>query len=257
MTALTFFLGTDVEKDEDDDNNDEDEKDDKYIPTAKDIRQKKMANNVSKKSRKKAKQLKRLEKAAKKVSKKEPKEQINFSALHLIHDPQGMAEKLLNTVQSMNERFEVKLMLMNLISRLIGVHELFVFNFYPLLQRYLQPHQREVTKILLYAAQSCHELVPPDVLEPLLKTVVNNFVSERNSTECITVGINTTREICSRCPLVMTEDLLQDLVMYQKYKDKNVSMAARSLIQLFRVINPSLLAKKDRGRPTEATIEPL
>lgn len=29
-------------------------------------------------------------------------------------------------------------------------------------------------------------------------------------------------------------------------------MAARSLIQLFRQTNPSLLHKKDRGRPTEA-----
>jgi protein SDA1 len=257
VTALSFFLGSDDgENDEDDD--DEEDKNDKNdsIPTSKDIKEMKMANIHNKKSKKRANQLKKLEKAAKKVAKKkEPKECINFSALHLIFDPQGMAEKLLKLVQSMNERFEVKLMIMNLISRLIGVHELFVFNFYPLLQRYLQPHQRDVTKILLYAAQSCHELVPPDVIEPLLKTIVTNFVNERNSNECITVGINTTREICTRCPLVMTEDLLQDLVMYQKYKDKNVSMSARSLVQAFRLINPNLLAKKDRGRPTEATIE--
>jgi len=202
------------------------------------------------------KQLKRLEKAAKKkVNKKEPKEHINFSALHLVYDPQSMAEKLLKLLQTTNERFEVKMMIMNLISRLVGVHDLFLFNFYPLLQRYLQPRQKEVTKILLYTAQACHEVVPADVLEPVLRTVVDNFVSDRNSTECITVGLNTVREICSRCPLVMNEDLLQDLVLYQKYKDKNVSMAARSLIQLFRAINPSLLHKKDRGKPTEATIE--
>ena len=31
-----------------------------------------------------------------------------------------------------------------------------------------------------------------------------------------------------------------------------VMMAARSLIQLFRQTNPSLLHKKDRGRPAEA-----
>ena len=44
-------------------------------------------------------------------------------------------------------------MMMSLISRLVGVHELFLFNFYPLLQRFLQPHQRDVTRILQYAAQ--------------------------------------------------------------------------------------------------------
>ena len=31
-------------------------------------------------------------------------------------------------------------------------------------------------------------------------------------------------------------------------------MASRSLIQLFRVTNPELLYKKDRGRPTEAVV---
>ena len=33
---------------------------------------------------------------------------------------------------------------------------------------------------------------------------------------------------------------------YKKYKDKSVMMASRSLIQLFRTVNPSLLARKDK-----------
>lgn len=41
-----------------------------------------------------------------------------------------------------NERFEVKLLIWDIISRLIGVHKLFVFNFYPLIQKRLQPHQQ-------------------------------------------------------------------------------------------------------------------
>ena len=53
----------------------------------------------------------------------------------------------------------------------------------------------------------------------------------------------------------MTEDLLRDLVEYKTYKDKGVMMASRSLIQLFRNICPDLLHKKDRGRPTEASVE--
>ena len=253
VTAIKFFLGSD----DDDENGPESDSDDEDEPviTSKNIKNASMANRVNKKTAKRQKQVKRLTKAMKKQSKKEKKVNVNFSALHLIYDPQGMAEKLFNMLQKSNERFEVKLMLMNLISRLVGVHELFLFNFYPLLQRYLQPHQKEVTKVLVYTAQACHPLLPPDILQPVLRTVVDNFVSERNSSECITVGLNTTREICSRCPLVMTEELLQDLVLYQKYKDKNVSMAARSLVHVFRVLNPTLLHKKDRGRPTEASIE--
>lgn len=44
----------------------------------------------------------------------------------------------------------------------------------------------------------------------------------------------------------MNPDLLQDLVQYKTYRNKAVMMASKSLIQLFRAINPSLLHKKDR-----------
>ena len=63
------------------------------------------------------------------------------------------------------------------------------------------------------------------------------------------VGLNAIREICSRNALVMSSDLLQDLVQYKTYKSKTVMMAARSLMQLYRNVDASLLHKKDRGRP--------
>lgn len=44
----------------------------------------------------------------------------------------------------------------------------------------------------------------------------------------------------------MDDVLLQDLVEYKTNRDRGVSMAARSLLQLFRVIHPALLKKKDR-----------
>lgn len=37
---------------------------------------------------------------------------------------------------------------------------------------------------------------------------------------------------------------------YKRFKNKNVSMAARGIITLFRAINPKLLHRKDRGRYT-------
>lgn len=53
----------------------------------------------------------------------------------------------------------------------------------------------------------------------------------------------------------MGEDLLRDLAMYKNYKDKSVVMAARTLIGHYREQLPNLLHKKDRGRPTEASVE--
>lgn len=60
--------------------------------------------------------------------------------------------------------------------------------------------------------------------------------------------LNAVREICVRCPLVMTAELLQDLASYKSYRNKSVMMAARSLIHLYRDANPELLKRKDRVR---------
>ena len=40
-----------------------------------------------------------------------------------------------------------------LVSRVVGVHRLLLVNFYPFLQRYLQPHQRDVTQLLAALVQ--------------------------------------------------------------------------------------------------------
>lgn len=166
-----------------------------------------------------------------------------------------MAEKLFRLLESSNKRFEVKLMMLDVISRLIGLHNLFLFNFYPYIQRFMQPHQREVVRILQFAAQASHELVPPDIIESVLKTLANNFITERNSSDVIAIGMNAVREICARCPLAMNEDLIRDLTQYKNYRERSVMMGARSLIHLFRNIRPDILHKKDRGRPTEASEE--
>ncbi|XP_017044692.1 protein SDA1 homolog [Drosophila ficusphila] len=246
VTSLKFFLGHD-EEDEEEDSDSENEVD---------LKGALMANRVNKKTKKRTKQLAQIKKQAVKAQKKKKNAPaFNFSGIHLVHNPQGMAEGLFKQLQATNERFEVKLMHLDVISRLIGIHELFLFGFYPYITRFLQPHQRQVTRVLQFAAQASHELVPGDIIEPILKTIANNFITERNSSDVMAIGLNATREICMRCPLAMGEDLLQDLAMYKTYKEKSVMMAARSLITLYREQLPALLHKKDRGRQTEAQAE--
>ncbi|KAK6494665.1 protein SDA1-like protein [Huso huso] len=245
--ALKFFLGKDEDEKKDSDSESEEEG-----PSARDLI---VRYSTGKKTTKNKKKMEKAMKVLKKQKKKKRVEVFNFSAIHLIHDPQDFAEKLLKQLENSKERFEVKIMMMELISRLVGIHELFLFNFYPFIQRFLQPHQREVTKILLCAAQASHHLVPPEIIQPVMMTIANNFVTDRNSGEVMTVGINAIKELTGRCPLAMTEDLLQDLAQYKGHKDKNVMMSARALIQLFRTLNPKMLHKRDRGKPTEASIE--
>ncbi|XP_061589670.1 protein SDA1 homolog [Cololabis saira] len=247
VAGLKFFLGKD-----EDDKNDSDSESENEGPSIRDLR---VRFNTGKKTSKNKKKHEKAMKVLKKHKKKKKAEVFNFSAIHLIHDPQDFSEKLLKQLEDSKERFEVKIMLMELISRLVGIHELFLFNFYPFIQRFIQPHQREVTKILLCSAQGSHQLVPPEIIEPVIMTIANNFVTDRNSGEVMTVGINAIKEITARCPLALTEDLLQDLAQYKTHKDKNVMMSARGLIQLFRNLNPRMLHKRDRGRPTEASTE--
>ncbi len=58
-------------------------------------------------------------------------------------------------------------------------------------------------------AQATHEQVPPDALAPVMKQLVDAFISDRTRPEAMAVGIKTVRELAARSPLLMTRDLLQ------------------------------------------------
>ncbi|CEG82333.1 hypothetical protein RMATCC62417_16414 [Rhizopus microsporus] len=111
VTAVKFFLNSNEA-------NDDDENDDDDIPDLKKIQ---MANLHSKKTKAKDRKLEAAKKKIKRKSKSKDKaEGFNFSALHLINDPQGFAEKLYSKLSTKEDRWEVRLMKMNLVSRVIA-----------------------------------------------------------------------------------------------------------------------------------------
>jgi len=249
VAACKFFLG--VENDEDEEmmrmKQTEEEKDKGTL--IKEIRMK-FANIHSKKTRKKGKMYtKAIKMASKSVKNKTKAQEIeSLNSLHLLNDPQGFCEKLFNKLKTSNERFEVRVMVMDVLSRCIAANGLILLNFYPFVQKYLLPSQLQITRLLAIVAQSVHEYVPPDALHPMVMSIANNFANDRSKSEVITVGLNTIREICARQPLVMNKSLLRDLAQYAKSKNKNVFHAARGIITLYRHIDPKLLKKKDRGK---------
>ncbi|KAG7154659.1 SDA1-like [Homarus americanus] len=163
VAAIKFFIGRDEEKTDETDSDSDPEDDQKVLKAAR------MSMKVNKKTKKKQRKMEKVKSVVKRNQKKKTtKVNFDFSALHLIHDPQDMADRLYKRLEKMNERFEVKLMTMDMISRLIGIHHLYIPNFYPLVQRFLFPHQREVTKVMVFAAQAAHAQVPPDDLEPVV-----------------------------------------------------------------------------------------
>ena len=242
--GVRFFLGGDKEREElEDESSDED-----GIDMGK-LRHQAGVNRKSKKA------TRALDKAAATVKKKEKKKRqphsLNFSALHLLNYPQGFAETLFSKhLQNTRSRLNLdqKLLVLQLVSRLIGLHKLTVITFYSYFLKYLTPRQPSVTSFLASLAQSTHNLVPPDVLEPLVQKIANEFVSEAAAAEVASAGLNAIREICVRQPLAMNDTLLQDLVMYKKSKDKGVMMAAKGLLGLYREVGAEMLKKRDRGK---------
>lgn len=245
--AVRFFLGGDKEREEL-----EDESSDEEIDLAK-VRHQMTINKKSKKQgqayRKAVDRVKRQEK---KKSKPHP---LNFSALHLLHDSQDFAEALFTKhLQGAKNKLslDTKLLILQLVTRLVGLHKLTIVPLYSWFIKYLTPKQQSVTSILASLAQGVHNLVPPDALEPLIQKIANEFVSEASASEVAAVGLNAIREVCSRQPLAMTETLLQDLVQYRKSKDKGVMMAAKGLLSLYREVGADMLKRRDRGK--EATM---
>lgn len=246
IAGTKFFLGADKERD---DNFDDESSDDEGF----DMNALKHKMQINKKSRKVGR---KLEQAAKQVKKKSGAKHsatyLNFSAIHLLRDPQGFADELfskhLSGKNSSKFDLEQKIMLMNLISRLIGTHKLTVLGIYTFFLKYLTPKQKDVTQVMAASAQASHDLVPPESILIVVRKIADEFVSDGVAAEVASAGINTIREICSRAPLAIEVPLLQDLTQYNKSKSKAVMMAARSLISLYREVAPEMLLRKDRGK---------
>ncbi|SCU81514.1 LAME_0B07448g1_1 [Lachancea meyersii CBS 8951] len=252
-SGVLFFLGADKEREE---NFEENSDDDDIDMDA--LRHKMQINKKS------GKRGKKMEAALKTVRKKNagpktPQGYLNFSAIHLLRDPQGFADKLFAKQLSSknNNRFDLdqKIALMQLLSRLIGTHKLTVLGIYSFFLKYLTPKQRDVTKILAAAAQSSHDMVPPETIAVLVRKIADEFVSDGVASEVAAAGLNTIREICSRAPLAIDETLLQDLTEYKGSKAKGVSMAAKALVALYREVAPEMLKRKDRGKVASMDIQ--
>merc|ERR1719473_2158891 len=114
--------------------------------------------------------------------------------------------------------------------------------------KYILPNQHDVTQILACLVEASHAQVPPEELRPVILHLMQHFVTEAAAPEVIEVGLNTIREVCTRAVNILTEEELADLVAFKKFKHKGVMIAARSMINAYREIDPQLLHRSLRGR---------
>ncbi|KAF8759569.1 Protein required for actin cytoskeleton organization and cell cycle progression [Rhizoctonia solani] len=223
--SLHFFLGSDEEAQDSDEEEDEG-------PDMKALQHKRTINKKTRSGEKKiaksAKQAKKKQRA-----KASDESKANFTALQLLNDPQTFGEKLYDLLNKYG-------------IRVMGAHKLCVLSFYSFIVKYLTYHQLRVTSILVALAQSTHDLTPPDVLEPVIRKIAHEFVHPGVGPEVIAAGLNSIREVARRQPWCVPQDLLGDLIEYRKSRDKGVTSAARSLLQLYREVNPGMLKRRER-----------
>ncbi|KAF9002001.1 protein required for actin cytoskeleton organization and cell cycle progression [Cyathus striatus] len=237
--SVHFFLGSEEEQDDSDD----EEQD-------VDVRALHHRREINKKTRSGDKKLNKQLKSAKKKRTSKTESTPNFPAIQLLHDPQTFAETLYDILNNYDKRFSLdrKILLMQLLSRVMGAHKLCVLSFYTYIVKYLTHRQLRVPSILVALAQSVHELTPPDAVTPVIRKLAQEFVHPGVASEVIAAGLNSIREVCRRQPWAMEEDLLGDLVEYRKSRDKSVTSAARGLLKLYREVNPGLLKRRERGK---------
>ncbi|KAJ7582468.1 SDA1-domain-containing protein [Mycena floridula] len=238
--SIHFFLGSDEDKVDSDDEEEEDV----------DVRSLHHRREINKKTRSGDKKLQKKLNSAKKKKHGTKETTANFPALQLLNDPQTFGEKLYDILNRYDKRFSLdhKIIIMQLLSRVMGAHKLCVLGFYTYIVKYIAHHQLRVPAILVSLAQSVHELTPPDALTPVIRKVANEFVHPGVASQVIAAGLNSIREVCRRQPWAMEEELLGDLVEYRKSRDKAVTAGARGLLQLYREVNPGMLKRRERGK---------
>ncbi|KAF7295200.1 Protein SDA1 [Mycena indigotica] len=238
--SVHFFLGSDEEKADSDDEQEQEV----------DVKALAHRREINKKTRSGDRKLRKQLETAKKKKHHKSTPTPNFSGLQLLNDPQTFGEKLFDIVNKYDKRFSLdhKILLLQLLSRVMGSHKLCVLGFYTYIVKYLTYRQLRVPAILVSLAQSVHDLTPPDAVTPVIRKLAHEFVHPGVASEVIAAGINAIREVCRRQPWAMEEDLLGDLVEYRKSRDKAVTSAARGLLQLYREVNPGMLKRRERGK---------
>ena len=167
--------------------------------------------------------------------------------IDVLNDPFTFAEKLFSKLKSIKEKFQIKLIVMRLLGRVIGRHKLIIVNYFSYLLNYITPQQKELASIFTSVIEGCHELVPASELESVINKLFDGFISECLPPPNITIGLNTLREILERTPHAITDKHLIDQVeTMRSFKNKSVATAARGFINLIKEINPALLDIYDK-----------
>lgn len=257
-TAIHFFLQERLEEDKDSDSDDsswDESEDNNEVQVVVSQKTKELWNSYKMTSKKNLRKKRQLKRKISRICKSERrKKRMRQLAPHveppvcLLFRPDDFAEKLFAELKKKNQRFQLRVSIIQLIARVVGFHRLDIPPFIQYVLKYLRPHQEGVTKMLVILLQAIHECTPTETVEMIIRYLADHFVVPQMSNETCAVGLNTIRMLCEKHPTAIDAALLEDLIQYKTSKDRSVMMAARSILSVYRKWCPSLLPKSERGK---------
>ena len=162
----------------------------------------------------------------------------DFMPIDRIKDPLSFSQELFKKANSYQRgEFSHKLIVIRLLGRVLGRQRLLLENYYNFMLNFMKSDQKDIEIILASLIESCHNQIPPSELEPIINKLFDNFISENYPPQLVNLGLNTLREIIERCPYCIDKSqysIIQDL---RFYKNKSVSNAARSIVNLCKEID--------------------
>ena len=239
-SACKFFLSEYEEVDDNDsENNEMEDLKNKY---------KLLGKGNNKKTKKKKLDLRKLMKAVdrREGRKEKNKENKSFMPIDLLKDPSSICEKLFNRVEHVKNRknYSLKLVLLRLIGRLMGRHKIVIPRFFAYIATLIKPKQEELSTIFASVVEATHHLVPPSDLYSVLNEIYDKFIDTSFPPQYVTIGVNGLREIVERSPNCITYDQYTAVEDLKKVKNKSVSMAVKSFLNMVRDVNPGLIDNK-------------
>lgn len=78
---------------------------------------------------------------------------------------------------------------------------------------FVTPKTQTPLNILRIVSQAAHDLLPPDLMAPIVQSLLNNFINDTCSSDAICAGINCLRTCVTRCPLCVDEEVVESVLM--------------------------------------------
>ncbi|EIJ87460.1 protein SDA1 [Nematocida parisii] len=147
------------------------------------------------------------------------------------------ASKLFKLIKASEHKMEIKLMMAQIVSRIISHYKINIKGFLGYMMRFLFPHQDKLPSVFAAIAQSIHEGTEEKEVEAVCDLIVENFCSDYKDDDIIAYGINSIRAIVKRYPGAVEYDCIKRIMDYRKMKKRRAVVASTSLKKMIREIN--------------------